>query len=65
MTTTPTAKPKRGYDALGDDSVKLPCWVPRKFRDACRAAADAEKRSLGNWIRFHLAKHLQKGWDKR
>lgn len=54
---------KRGYDKLDDDSVKLPCWVSRKFRDACRAAADAEKRTLGNWIRVKLAKHLPKGWN--
>ncbi len=63
MGKTPTAKPKRGYDTLGNDSVKLPCWVPRKFRDACRRAADAEKRSLGNWIRVKLETHLPKRWN--
>ncbi len=46
-------KTTRTLDRL-KDAVRLTFWVPTALRDACKAAAQSEERSLSNWVRRTL-----------
>ncbi len=36
------------------EAVRLTFWVPKTLRDACKAAAKRDGRSLSNWVRWTL-----------